>query len=241
MLPVREAAGLARGWASFKSGRPLTGGLPAHEQSIGCTRRVSSRLFRLARKSLQRAPGSHGKPPSQRRRASIFSFHVSLTAMCGFDGLMAQHAIIHLLCWPYHSQTKKSSVFVLRSCQTRAWVGKYGLRPRHLATLLHIARAGYFLRLTCPCGHSVRLDPMKVLECLARRGADTRLNRLGDALKCGRCGGKDFRATHCEGPEIWSHGQRQRLKPLVLTPWEPPPLMFATPDYVWLVRSGTED
>ena len=75
---------------------------------------------------------------------------------------------------------------------------------RHLATLLDIAKAGYFLRLTCSCGHSVRLDPMKVLERLARRGADTRLNRLSDTLKCGQCGGKGFRATHCEGPEIWS-------------------------------------
>jgi hypothetical protein len=75
---------------------------------------------------------------------------------------------------------------------------------RRLDTLLDIAKQGYWLKLSCPCGHSVKLDPMKVLERLVRRGADVRLARLSESLKCGRCGGKQFSASHCGGPAIWS-------------------------------------
>jgi hypothetical protein len=79
-----------------------------------------------------------------------------------------------------------------------------GMGFRRFSTLLDIAKQGYWLKLSCPCGHEVRLDPMKVLERLLRHGADTRLSRLSDVLKCGKCGGKEFTAEHCEGPEVWS-------------------------------------
>jgi hypothetical protein len=75
---------------------------------------------------------------------------------------------------------------------------------RRLDTLLDIAKQGYWLKLTCRCGRQVRVDPMKVLERLLRRGADVRLSHLRDALKCGRCGGKTFTAAHCRGPGVWS-------------------------------------
>ena len=65
-------------------------------------------------------------------------------------------------------------------------------------TLLDIAKQDHWLRLSCPCGHQVKVDPMKVLERLLRRGADTRLSHLHNAMKCGKCGGKDFSASHCE-------------------------------------------
>lgn len=75
---------------------------------------------------------------------------------------------------------------------------------RRFSTLLDVAKAGYWIRLSCSCGHMVKLDPMKVLKRLLRRGADARLSRLPEVMKCGRCGGKAFTAEHCEGPEVWS-------------------------------------
>ena len=73
-----------------------------------------------------------------------------------------------------------------------------------LETLTSVANAGYWVLLKCPCGHENRQNPMVVVELLAKRGASTRLNRLNETLKCGKCGGKDFTAEHCEGPAIWS-------------------------------------
>lgn len=75
---------------------------------------------------------------------------------------------------------------------------------RRFNTLSDIAKMGYWLRLTCKCGHTRRADTDKLLERLMRRGADTRLSHLVDNLKCGECGRKDFEATHCEGPMITS-------------------------------------
>ena len=75
---------------------------------------------------------------------------------------------------------------------------------RRFNTLLDIAKQGYWVRLTCRCGHEIKTDPMKLLERLMRRGADTRLTHLPSVMKCGRCGGKTFEATHCEGPMITS-------------------------------------
>lgn len=75
---------------------------------------------------------------------------------------------------------------------------------RHLDNLLDIARCGYWVQISCKCGHTRRLDPMRLVVRLGRRGGDLRLNRLGKSLKCGRCGGKSFSATHCQGPEMWS-------------------------------------
>lgn len=78
---------------------------------------------------------------------------------------------------------------------------------RRLLTLTDVAKAGYWVRLKCACGHENQQNPMVVYELLARRGANTRLDRLHETLKCGRCGGKDFTAEHCEGPAIWSNGR----------------------------------
>ena len=75
---------------------------------------------------------------------------------------------------------------------------------RRLETLLDIAKAGYWVHFRCVCGHEVKHNPMVVLERLARQGGDARLNRLHQNLKCGKCGGKNFTAEHCQGPEIWS-------------------------------------
>lgn len=75
---------------------------------------------------------------------------------------------------------------------------------RRLRTLTDIAKAGYWLRIACSCGHERRLDPMKIVHRLVQRGANTRLDHLHETLKCGRCGGKDFTATHCQGPARWS-------------------------------------
>lgn len=75
---------------------------------------------------------------------------------------------------------------------------------RRLTTILDIAKAGYWLKIACPCGHERRLEPMRVIERLSRRGADVRLSHLQQSLKCGKCGGKDFVASHCTAPEAWS-------------------------------------
>jgi len=79
---------------------------------------------------------------------------------------------------------------------------------RRLDTLTAIANAGYWVLLRCPCGHEARHNPMVVVELLARRGASTRLDRLAESMKCGKCKGRDFTAEHCQGPEIWSGARR---------------------------------
>lgn len=78
---------------------------------------------------------------------------------------------------------------------------------RRITTLTDAAKAGYWVQLRCQCGHENRQNPMVVLQLLARRGASTRLDRLREVLKCGKCGAKDFTAEHCEGPAIWSDGR----------------------------------
>jgi hypothetical protein len=75
---------------------------------------------------------------------------------------------------------------------------------RRFETLLDIARKGYWVRLACPCGHETKFNALVLAEKLVARDSSTRLNRLGESLKCGKCGGKAFRAEHCRGPEIWS-------------------------------------
>ena len=75
---------------------------------------------------------------------------------------------------------------------------------RRLETLLDVAHQGFYVKLTCGCGHVRRLDPHKLIARLTRRGASTRLDRLNQTIKCGRCGGKSFQATHCDGPLKWS-------------------------------------
>jgi hypothetical protein len=75
---------------------------------------------------------------------------------------------------------------------------------RRLETLLDVARKGYWVRLKCPCGHEAKHNPMVLFELVTRRGGSTSLAKLHETVKCGTCGGKDFRAEHCHGPEIWS-------------------------------------
>lgn len=75
---------------------------------------------------------------------------------------------------------------------------------RRLETLLDISRQGYWLKLECPCGHTARHDPMIMLERLLRRGGDPRLSHLHKSMRCGKCGGREFRVVHCNGPESWS-------------------------------------
>lgn len=75
---------------------------------------------------------------------------------------------------------------------------------RRLETLSDAAQQGYYVELVCGCGHRRRLDPHKLLTRLMRRGASTRLDRLNETIKCGKCGGKAFRAEYCDGPLRWS-------------------------------------
>ena len=75
---------------------------------------------------------------------------------------------------------------------------------RRLETLTAIAGAGYWVWFHCPCGHEAKENPMVIVERLAGRGADLRLRLLHRSMKCGKCGGKDFTAEHCEGTAIWS-------------------------------------
>ena len=75
---------------------------------------------------------------------------------------------------------------------------------RRLETLIDVAKAGYWIELRCRCGHSAKYNPMVVLEKLAQRGGDLRLRNIRKKMKCGKCGGKEVTATHCNGPAIWS-------------------------------------
>lgn len=76
---------------------------------------------------------------------------------------------------------------------------------RHrLRTLSDLIRNGYWVKLICRCGHTVRKDPSELQELLAERGASTRLDALSDSLKCQACGGKEFDVLQCYGPEVWS-------------------------------------
>lgn len=88
-----------------------------------------------------------------------------------------------------------------------------GMGFRRLTTLSDLGKQGYWCQLTCKCGHERRCDPDKLMMRLARRGADIRLARLGDTLKCGKCGRKDFTATHCNGPTVatgyWPKGPNE--------------------------------
>lgn len=74
-------------------------------------------------------------------------------------------------------------------------------RPR---TLSDLARHGYWLKLICSCGHTVRRDPLELQAVLAMRGASTKLDALQQSLRCQTCGGKTFEATYCYAPERWS-------------------------------------
>lgn len=75
---------------------------------------------------------------------------------------------------------------------------------RRLDTLTAIAGKGYWLLLRCPCGYEARENPMPLALILGQRGASTKLRDLNRSLKCGRCGGKDFTAEHCNAPAMWS-------------------------------------
>ena len=75
---------------------------------------------------------------------------------------------------------------------------------RRLITLSDVARQGYWVRLQCECGHETKHNPLVLFELVSRRGGSTHLAKLHETMKCGRCGGKDFHAEHCQGPEIWS-------------------------------------
>lgn len=75
---------------------------------------------------------------------------------------------------------------------------------RRLETLMDLA-GRYWLLLKCPCGHQARHNPLVVVQVLQkRRNPDFRLNRLHRFLKCGKCGGKEFTAEHCEPPDMWA-------------------------------------
>jgi hypothetical protein len=68
-----------------------------------------------------------------------------------------------------------------------------------LKTLSDLKRNGYWLKVICRCGHDARLDPMMLIEC-----GLTRLDDVGNRLKCSNCGGRDIDYHACNGPEVWS-------------------------------------
>lgn len=75
---------------------------------------------------------------------------------------------------------------------------------RRLDTLMDLAKTGYWLRLRCPCGHEVRVDPLKLLDKMRnRRRIVVQLHMLPEVMRC-RCGRKEFTAEHCQGPAEWS-------------------------------------
>jgi DNA-directed RNA polymerase subunit RPC12/RpoP len=73
-----------------------------------------------------------------------------------------------------------------------------------LQTLTDLARYGYWVKLTCACGHEARRDPMELVQRLSRSGASVRLDSLHRRLRCQKCGGRSFVAEHCHAPEAWS-------------------------------------
>lgn len=76
---------------------------------------------------------------------------------------------------------------------------------RRIITLLDCAKAGYWVRLKCPCGREVHENPLILIERMReKRRSEVRLDRLGAVLKCVRCGRKDFTAEHCQAPAMWS-------------------------------------
>jgi hypothetical protein len=46
---------------------------------------------------------------------------------------------------------------------------------------------------------------MPLALMLAQRGKSTKLADLPKSMKCGKCGGRDFTAEHCQAPAMWSH------------------------------------
>lgn len=75
---------------------------------------------------------------------------------------------------------------------------------RRITTLTDVARYGYWVKVACQCGHTARLDPMKLLNRAIESRRSTRLTDLHQMLRCGACGGKEFAAEHCLAPEAWS-------------------------------------
>lgn len=73
-----------------------------------------------------------------------------------------------------------------------------------LTTLTDVARFGYWVKLECACGHKARLDPQRLLSRAIEKRCSARLADLHKLVKCGLCGGKDFRVEHCLAPEAWS-------------------------------------
>lgn len=80
---------------------------------------------------------------------------------------------------------------------------------RRLETVLDVARAGYWLRIRCTCGHQVRLDPMKLFKRLTKHGASTRLSTLKRSLYCKMCDGREFTVDHVSGPAEWHYQGRK--------------------------------
>jgi hypothetical protein len=75
---------------------------------------------------------------------------------------------------------------------------------RHLKTLIDFARADYWAQIKCPCGHTRRVDPMKLLELAVRRELPTHPAKLAKHLLCRKCGEKHATIEYCNGPERWS-------------------------------------
>ena len=71
-------------------------------------------------------------------------------------------------------------------------------------SLSDLIRNGYWLKLTCQCGHEARVDPLTLRTQLFGLGKSMQLDRLSDAVKCKECGGRTFDAEACFAPEAWS-------------------------------------
>lgn len=59
-------------------------------------------------------------------------------------------------------------------------------------------------KVSCPCGHKARLEPLALLKRATERHRSAQLADLHKMLKCRACGGKEFQVEHCLAPEAWS-------------------------------------
>ncbi len=71
-------------------------------------------------------------------------------------------------------------------------------------TLTALIGQGYWLKLSCACGHTAKIDPMPLRMALHDRGARDTLDGLNARMRCQRCGERSFRAEPCYGPATWS-------------------------------------
>lgn len=74
-----------------------------------------------------------------------------------------------------------------------------------LRTVGDLVRNRYWLRVSCACGHAVKIDPARLLE---KRGI-VPLDQLEGRLRCSVCGGRDVDYTPCYAPDDLAAGDAE--------------------------------